>query len=589
MAVYNDSLNITPAAGISSKVSLNSSHLTTLDFGQIVPLYCQSLLPRDNFNIRFNIFSRVAPMNFPAYVDINAVAVTGYVPYYQVFDGADAYFTGTAIFKGKTPGLPCFSAYSLDQLFLTSQYNLVESTTKDAANIVVASSNSKYYKFTYKGRLFYKILRSLGYQLSSGIDDVKDDTDLTSYYYKSRRLPLNALRLLCFCKMYDDWFTSSFTYASSLLGELLEKIKHTSYTSNYTSWITTAQLYSLLDSIRLMYKNDYFTNAWRYTNAPVNNIGYTFSVPTSAGAGRSVVSNNNDTETGVYHPTGNFGYLTAMQVRSLNALDNFIRRNNYAGTKPAIRALAKFGIKTEDFKSNYADIIDIKRVPLNIGDVTQQSETNTSPLGSFAGKGIVNGEANVSVQCSDYGELFILGFLQVDTCYPQGYDRDILKTDFFDFYNPEFDGLGMQPISYNELVSDPSNSDFASGDDYVGDKVFGFTERYNEYRTSRDKITGDYLLFGELLSWHAGRQMMPFRLNLVNAQNSNFIYYPNDKQSEFDRIFALTDSANFNTPDHFYVTTYFSVNAVRPIKNSNQIANLGVGDVNIQKSGTHVE
>ncbi len=590
MASFSNSLNIAPGASVSSRVRLDQSHLTTMDFGQIVPLYNISTLPRDKFDIDFNVFSRVAPLNFPAYVDVNLVAVTCYVPYYQVFDQSDAFFTGLKSRNGKTTSLPYFTQYDLDMLFFpetgdVAEFETVTVSTAAAADIVGTRATSKeYYSFTYYGRFIYKILRSLGYQLSCGIDLPASGT--SSYVTSAKALKLNALPLLCFCKAYNDWFSSSYNFASSTLGAILEGLKHSNYSSNV---IDTNTLDNMLGSIRLMYKSDYFTNSWRYTNSPLPDPTMaSFVVPQSGTNSPHVISSSQNETYTTINTGGSLGYLNATQMRALTALDNFIRRNNYAGTKPAIRALAKFGIKTEDFKSNYADILKIKRIPLNIGDVTQTSESTDSPLGSYSGKGIVSGDDRVSINCSDYGQIIVIGFLQVDTAYPFAYDREVLKSDLFDFYQESFDGLGMQAISYNELVSDPSHA-LAPGTSYMGNNVFGFTERYNEYRTSRDKITGDFTLFNELYAWHAGRELNQFRSTAVNAQTDDFIYYSNRKQSEFDRIFALTDAGSSTAPDHFYMACYFKVNAERPIKNSNQVSNLGVGDINIEKNGTHVE
>jgi hypothetical protein len=168
-----------------------------------------------------------------------------------------------------------------------------------------------------------------------------------------------------------------------------------------------------------------------------------------------------------------------------------------------------------------------------------------------------------------------------------GFDRKVLRTNALDFYNPEFDGLGAQAISYGELYCNPNAT---TADTTTDDLVYGFTERYNDYRYGRDKITGDFRTlntannssaYTEMSTWHTGRILNDVRAagNMV-AQSSAMNTMPH-AGSEFNRIFAdMNDDY-----DKFYLTAQFNVSAVRPMLNLNQVVDLGEGNTIVPRNG----
>ena len=76
-------LHVKSAVKSHSKMRLNCSHLTTLDFGQIVPLYCNELLPGDKFSINSSFFARVSPLVRPTYGDFQFKTASIFVPYHH--------------------------------------------------------------------------------------------------------------------------------------------------------------------------------------------------------------------------------------------------------------------------------------------------------------------------------------------------------------------------------------------------------------------------------------------------------------------------------------------------------------------------
>ena len=265
----------------------------------------------------------------------------------------------------------------------------------------------------------------------------------------------------------------------------------------------------------------------------------------------------------------------------LKSFDDWVRRNNYSGSRSVQQIYSRFGIKTEDYRSHFAQVISTDSLPVQVGDVTSTADTSGSILGDYAGKGIMSGSKDINIQVSDYGLILILGYFTITPMNAYGYDRKVLRNQPLDYYNPEFDGIGADAISLGEVFENPIAD---SSDTTLTTQVYGFTERYNAYRYGRDQITGefrDYDNDGTMNCWHTGRNLAAIRKagNLV-AQSTSMNTLP-QSDSEYNRIFSITTG----DVDHFYLTARFNVDAVRPMMNLNQVPKLGEGDTTVPRNG----
>ena len=97
-----DVLKVKSAVKSRNKFDLSFSHLTTMDFGEIVPLFARELIPADEFKVRGDYFSRMAPLVKPTYGKFQFKTVAGFVPYHQVAYDADAWISGKTSLEGQT-------------------------------------------------------------------------------------------------------------------------------------------------------------------------------------------------------------------------------------------------------------------------------------------------------------------------------------------------------------------------------------------------------------------------------------------------------------------------------------------------------
>ena len=642
MARGFDKLNVKSAVKSRNKFDLSRTHLTTMDFGQIVPLFCEETVPGDKFDVNATYFSRMAPLVKPTYGKFYFKTMEVFVPYYQICDGIDAWMAGRKNWEGSMTVSRWIKQRDLLAYLVMSAVSTEVSSTDVAAGSWYdfqyknASGTVKYQKFTEKGRFYIKVLNSLGYV-------VPDNGSLqtsSGWYNGLGDSNLSALPLLAFAKGYNDWMSQSQRFNSSSLTKFLKDVKHnvtSTYDSNTAynatnSMVTAYGISLIMSRLELCYENDYFTSAWQYPNAPISNEVYD---PTMSGlAGISVPGFDNDEDnvlttdnydqyyrasdlsiagpeeddgsgeeddgTGGLVASGAAGTLKISQraLDWLKSFDDWVRRNNYSGSRAVQQVYSRFGIKTEDYKSNYANLIDKNTIPVQVGDVTALAQDYVSDgsssnieLGDYAGKGILSGNGSFSFDAKDYGMLFVFGWYTVDPMNVYGFDKAVLRNVPLDYYTPEFDGVGADPIPVGEVFVNPRETST-----YNSDYTFGFTERYNSYRYGKDKITGDfrkmtlastsnYATTGtEMNVWHTGRMLTDLRKsgNLV-AQNPDFsVLKPTN--SEYDRIFSITDGS----VDHFYVTAQFRVSAVRPMLSLNQVPRLGEGDTVLPKNGNEI-
>ena len=119
----------------------------------------------------------------------------------------------------------------------------------------------------------------------------------------------------------------------------------------------------------------------------------------------------------------------------------------------------------------------------------------------MAGHGITVGTTNsFKRRFEEHGYIFAILSVIPRTNYQQGIRKHWLRRDKHDYYWPEFANLGEQEVLDKELywnrgVTAPPVND--------GDDVFGYQQRYAEYKYGCSSVHGDFR--GSLNFWHLGR------------------------------------------------------------------------------------
>lgn len=147
--------------------------------------------------------------------------------------------------------------------------------------------------------------------------------------------------------------------------------------------------------------------------------------------------------------------------------------------------------------------------------VTQQSESATTPLGTKAGQGQSSGSGSIGhFHTPDFGWIQIYMSIVPDVYYTQGVNKMFSKKSNMEMYFPIFNNLPAQAILNKEL--------YVSGDESVDNDVFAFEDRYAEYKSRQNRVSGFMSLSPDDYSYDTAK-IMARRFTSTPALNNLFV------------------------------------------------------------------
>ncbi len=185
--------------------------------------------------------------------------------------------------------------------------------------------------------------------------------------------------------------------------------------------------------------------------------------------------------------------ISINDFRNVNAFQRWKETNIRRGMKLRDQTLARWGVDISYNTLDMPEFIGGISTDVDVNAVFQTVETPEVPLGSFAGAASAFGgtKNDVSQYCDEHG--FIIGILSIvpTPVYDCILPKWLTKQNCLDYFNPEFDHIGMQPVRYSELcpvtaVAVANNDD---SDDTM-QRTFGYQRPWYEYIYSNDEMHG---------------------------------------------------------------------------------------------------
>lgn len=190
--------------------------------------------------------------------------------------------------------------------------------------------------------------------------------------------------------------------------------------------------------------------------------------------------------------------VTVNDLRLAIAAQVLSEQEARGGTRLNEVLFSQWNLKVPSLMIDRSEYLGGRRIPLQMLEVLQTSETGTTVLGSDAGHSKTFDANSGSVLKSFMFHGYIIGvaFIRTARSYSQGIDRQFYRKGKYTYYNPIFDNIGEVPVKKTELL-------LKTG---VAGQAFGYQESWYEYKEGLNRDAGFMQtgISGTLDTWHYG-------------------------------------------------------------------------------------
>ena len=238
---------------------------------------------------------------------------------------------------------------------------------------------------------------------------------------------------------------------------------------------------------------------------------------------------------------------TINQLREAFQIQKLYERDARGGTRYTEIIKSHFGVTSPDSRLQRPEYLGGGSSPVNISPIANTTQDGTTPQGNLAAIGTVSANGH-SFTKSFTEHCVILGFVCVraDLTYQQGLNRMWSRQTRWDYYWPALSHIGEQEVLNKEIFAQGTSGGTAD------DEVFGYQERYAEYRYKPSQICGQFRSnFATSLDvWHLAQDFAT-----LPTLNSQFI----EEDPPIDRVIAVP------TEPHFIFDSYIKLQCARPM------------------------
>lgn len=299
-----------------------------------------------------------------------------------------------------------------------------------------------------------------------------------------------------------------------------------------------------------------FSTAMHYVqNGGLGTTGTTLGMTSAGGAvaGGSAVSGSHNIEpSNLYAITKDLtvsgASFTINELRLAFQLQKFYEKQARGGTRYIEILKQHFGVTSPDARLQRSEYLGGNRIPIAIHEVTNSAQSSNDFLGDLGAKSVTSDiHEDFERSFTEHGYVIGVCCIRYDHSYPQGLERFWTRKSFEQFYFPVFANIGEQPVYDCEIYADATTM--------ANDTVFGYQEAWADYRYKPDRVSGEMRpgIANTLASWHLA--------DYYSEKPTLSDGWIREDKTNIDRTLAVTSSV----ANQFFADFYFQCITTRPM------------------------
>lgn len=245
----------------------------------------------------------------------------------------------------------------------------------------------------------------------------------------------------------------------------------------------------------------------------------------------------------LYADMSSVSAISIADLRMSIALQHIFEADARNGTRYREFLSGTWGVTSPDSRLQIPEYIGGQRIAINVNQVVQTSQTDTTTgqaLGNTAAYSLTTcSKQMVDYAATEYGFIIGLAVVRVEHSYQQGLATKWTRGGRFTYYDPRLAALGEQPVYNKEIYTQGKAED---------DEIFGYQEAWADYRYKPSYVTGEMRsnFQTSLDAWHYADNYD--KLPRLSAE------WIQEGQENIDRTIAVTSSVSHQFLCDFYFT-----------------------------------